>query len=64
MAMSTVAARRDVTNGAHIMDPAKRICEYIHAVRRVGLYFCAPRRKFAMPSGGLGVNSGSAPSGD
>ena len=64
IATMTVAARRDVTNGAIAIEPAKMRCEHVHAVKRVGLYFSTSRSNRAMLTGGRGVNSGDSCSED
>lgn len=58
-----VANRREVTNGAKIMDAAKIKCENVHAVRSVGLYFSSCSTTGARLAGGRGVNSGFSCSG-
>src|SRR5215469_12243860 len=64
IATMMVAARKDVTNGAITIEPAKMRCEQVHAVKRVGLYLSTSRRNRAMLAGGRGVNSGDSCSGD
>ena len=64
IATMMVAARKDVTNGAIAIEPAKMRCEKVHAVKRVSLYLSTSIRNRAMPAGGRGVNSGDSCSGD
>lgn len=63
VATMMVAKRREVTNGASIIDAAKIRCENVHAVRRVGLYFSTCSTTGARLAGGRGVNSGFSRSG-
>lgn len=58
-----VAYRKDVANGAKIMEKVKTKWDSIHAVRRDGLFFSTLSTTGASPAGGRGVKSGFSPSG-
>lgn len=53
--MIKVAARKLLTNGAKIMELAKRQCAMVHAVSSDGLYFSTPATTVDSPLGGRGV---------
>lgn len=59
----SVALRRDWTNGAMIIDPAKMQWDAVQVVRREGLYFSNSKTNEAMRAGGRRVKFGLSSSG-